>query len=236
MIDVPNHMSPLTAKGWEQARGAGIFIRDFYHANPPKSKIRLWVSPFIRATQTAMAINEIAGDLTWDVSRRGETMQFDDRLRERESVYFEGYTHEENSQKFPEQLDYFLRVRKTRGGRYYARPYGGESFADLSLRIQSFLQDMYHDIERGITEHVIVSHGNMLMTFALTLTKAHPFFADAIDVAPNAGIHLFDLDPVTQRYEDYGLIYHAEKNIRLMEKPKEPIRRDLKKLLSELGA
>lgn len=227
LLDQPNHLSPLSDKGWEQARRAGIFVNDFYKHNAPKSPVRLWVSPFVRATQTALGMMDTAQDVRWDVSRRGEIMQFDDRLRERETTYFEGYSHDENAARHPEQTAYYKRVLATQGGRYYARPFGGENFADLSLRIHSVMQDLYHDIERGITEHVIVSHGNMMMVFMLAITKAHPFCIDAIKQPPNTSIRLFDMDAVSGRYEDFGYVYNPEDDTYLLDKPMDVVRRDL---------
>jgi len=230
----PDHLVPLTEKGQVQARNAGKFLKDWYANNPPKDKVRLWCSPYKRTTQTLMGMKETMGEWAWDKCGRGKDIHFDDRLREREwgPFSFHHYMEDTEFQKLhPDAHKHHNLVRNSEMGRYYARPMGGESVADITDRLRSFFQDLHFDIKNGKKDHLIVMHGMAMMAFIYAFTKIHPRFLDDEELPDNTGIRLLDIDPVHERYMDYGMIYNPDHGIYLTEKPAQPIERDIAKIL-----
>lgn len=233
--NTPDHNIPLTEKGQQQARDAGIFLKDWYKNNPPKKEVRLWCSPYKRTLQTLMGFKETIGEWAWNKCGRGKDIHFDDRLREREWGHY-SYQHylegTELQKQMPKIHSHYNMVRNSEMGRYYARPMGGESVADITDRLRSFFQDLYFDIQNGQKDHLIVMHGMSMLAFTYAFTKIHPRFLDDEELTGNTSIRLLDIDPETNRYMDYGIIYNPEKNIYRTEKPAKPIQRDLNKILS----
>ena len=237
--EVADHTIPLSDKGREQAKNVGVYINDFYKNNPSKSKVRLWSSPYIRTTQTTLILRDHAPDVKWDFSARGVDIHFDERLREREwgahqyADYMEGGSNVMKEHD-PHYHAHFFRTWETPQGRYFMRPKGGESAADIATRLRSFFHDLYFDINRGITDHVIVMHGMSMLAFVYAFTKTHPLFFNDEEIGANTCVRLLDKDPKTDRYADYGFIYDPDKNVYLLNKPEAPIFRDISDKLADL--
>ncbi len=91
----------------------------------------------------------------------------DDRITERSYGDLSGHPHAETITKYgQEQFD-----RWHRG--WHERPPNGESFADVEIRVQSFLTDLYttyHQQDLGIA---ISAHGNSIRLFRKILENAH---------------------------------------------------------------
>ncbi|MDB5478710.1 MAG: hypothetical protein JWM96_1205, partial [Alphaproteobacteria bacterium] len=165
-----------------------------------------------------------------NVSVRGEHIFFDDRLREREFGLFDGMKDEEISKIYPQQWQHYQKMMQ-QGGKYYAKPYGGESGANVADRLRSHKETLWRDNKKGIKNHVIVNHGFTLRCFVTSFLNLHPVFFSMEKNPSNTAIRLLDIDPMTNRYADYGYIYDPEKEIYLTEKPAEPKRYDLKEAL-----
>jgi broad specificity phosphatase PhoE len=88
------------------------------------------VSPYLRARQTA------------DIALEGQDIPAvrDERLRDRELGILDLHTAHGIRTKFPEEAD-----RRKRLGKFYYRPPGGESWADVLLRVRSLLRDVAQD-------------------------------------------------------------------------------------------
>jgi broad specificity phosphatase PhoE len=114
--------SPLTDLGREQATAAGRRLAgQLDHA-------AVWVSPYLRTTQTAQLVLDAAGCTA--------TARYDERLRDRELGIIAGLTWTGVKARFPDEAG---RMRTL--GKFYYRPPGGESWTDLALRLRSFLVD-----------------------------------------------------------------------------------------------
>lgn len=231
--EMADHTIRLTDKGLNQAKEVGVFINDFFRENPAKRPVRLWCSPYVRTTQTMLVMRDNAPDVTWDVSSGGRDVHFDERLREREwgAFQFHDYKKEGGSNRMLEEDPFyhahFFRVWDAPQGRYFFRPKGGESVADVAERQRSFFRDLYFDIDRGVTDHVIVMHGLSMMAFTYAFTKAHPIFFDGEELGGNTCVRLLDKNPKTGHYNDYGFIYEPDRNLYLLNKPQQPILRDI---------
>ncbi|WP_165689046.1 histidine phosphatase family protein, partial [Mycobacteroides abscessus] len=92
--------------------------------------VALWVSPYLRAQQT-IALALAAGGLAEPPKR------VDERLRDRELGVLDRLTRTGVRNRFPEE-----EARRQWLGKYYHRPAGGESWADVMLRLRSVLVDV----------------------------------------------------------------------------------------------
>ena len=228
----------LTEKGHQQAKDLGIFLKDWYAKNPPQKNIRLWCSPYKRTLLTLKEMKDSlidhGGEWVWDKCSRGRDIHFDDRLRERHwglyrpAEYQQGGTVEKEN---PRLYRMYTNSRYAEMGRYFSRPFGGESMEDVANRLRSFFHDVYFDIGRGVKDHLVVTHGAAMISFAYAFTKQHPSFMQDETLIGNTGVRLLDMDPVTKRYQDYGVIYDPSRNIYVLDKPEKPITHTLEQLL-----
>ena len=115
---------PLSENGEQQSVALGRLLAGL--DEPPTY---LWVSPYVRAQQTADLALETAG---LDLPR-----VVDERLREREFGVLDGLTRQGITSLFPEESE-----RRKRIGKFYHRPPGGESWSDVLLRLRGALNDL----------------------------------------------------------------------------------------------
>jgi 2,3-bisphosphoglycerate-dependent phosphoglycerate mutase len=92
------------------------------------------VSPYLRARQTA----ELALD------GLGVPLIVDERLRDRELGILDLLTNAGVHARHPEEA-----LRRSHQGKYYYRPPGGESWADVLLRLRSLLRELREDHPDG---------------------------------------------------------------------------------------
>lgn len=138
--------TPLSALGAEQATALGTWLKDASRTSGPDV---VWVSPYVRAVQTATIALEAAGlDLP---------VHHDERLRDRELGILDLLTTTGVDERFPAEA-----ARRRHLGKFYYRPPGGESWADLTLRVRSFLTDLDRwEADRRV---LVVAHDAVLMT------------------------------------------------------------------------
>jgi 2,3-bisphosphoglycerate-dependent phosphoglycerate mutase len=111
---------PLSAAGREQAAA----LRGVFADRPPDLAV---VSPYLRARQTAAAA--LAG--------LPSPTRVDERLRDRELGVLDLLTARGVEARLPDEAR-----RRARLGKFYYRPPGGESWADVLLRLRSLLGDL----------------------------------------------------------------------------------------------
>jgi probable phosphoglycerate mutase len=129
LIDVDEREAdvPLSDLGRQQAESLGRRMQSLTADELPDLVV---TSPFLRARQTA----EIAlGDL--DVRVR-----VDERLRDRDLGVLDLHTVQGIQSSFPEESE-----RRRRHGKFYYRPPGGESWADVALRLRAVLREIEQD-------------------------------------------------------------------------------------------
>jgi broad specificity phosphatase PhoE len=134
---------PLTALGRTQSEALGEWLG----LMPPDRRPRItWCSPYLRAQQTADIALAAAGlDLP---------VRIDERLRDRELGVLDLLTAQGVAMRFPQE-----RERRRWLGKLYYRPPGGESWADVALRLRSVLAD----IERTDGAVLVVCHDAVIM-------------------------------------------------------------------------
>ncbi len=147
---------PLSDLGHRQAKSAG----EWFAALPADERPEvILTSPYRRARQTAKAICE-AGAL----SGGPERPVVDERLREREFGIFDRLTTAGIRARFPEES-----AHRAVLGKFYHRPPGGESWADVILRLRSMLNTInLHYADRRV---LVVCHQVVVLCFRYILEE-----------------------------------------------------------------
>src|SRR6185312_3946313 len=118
-------------------------------------------SPYLRAVDTAsIAVSD---------QRMPLPPHADERLRDRELGILDTYTHRGVVSHYPQED-----ARRTRLGKFYYRPPGGESWADVALRLRSLLADLDRDFDGA--RLLIVAHDAIIMNLRYVcegLTERH---------------------------------------------------------------
>lgn len=110
----------------------------------------VWSSTYVRAQQTAqVSLAEAGVELP---------VRLDERLRDRELGVLDLLTWKGVVNRFPLEAE-----RRQWLGKFYHRPPGGESWADVVLRVRSFLVDLAA-VPDG-TRAVIFCHDALVLTF-----------------------------------------------------------------------
>ena len=153
-IDVRDVDVPLSDLGHRQAEAAGRWFAALPEGERPEI---ILASPYVRTRQTAELICK-AGALA---GGPGRTI-IDERLREREFGIFDRLTTKGIRAKHPEEA-----AHRTRLGKFYHRPPGGESWADVILRLRSMLNTInLHYCDRRV---LIVCHQVVVLCFRYIL-------------------------------------------------------------------
>lgn len=148
-IDVPARDPDveLSDLGKEQAAAVGTWLSQLPEDERPEV---VWSSPFLRARETARIALE-ASDIEID-------QRIDERLRDRDMGITDALTSAGIEAKYPEEVE-----RRAWLGKFYYRPPGGESWADVVQRVRGVLTDLAAS-ERH--ERVLVSaHDVVLLMF-----------------------------------------------------------------------
>lgn len=143
---------PLSPRGETQARAVGEWLA----SNRPGRVTAVVASPYVRAARTAELLTAAAG-LRCDPT-------LDERLREREFGVLDRLTRLGITQRFPDQAE-----ARTRVGKFYYRPPGGESWCDVALRVRSALDSITR--EHGGQHVVIVTHQVVILMFRYVLER-----------------------------------------------------------------
>lgn len=132
-IDIPERDAdvPLSQTGRQQAAAVRQWLADLPDAERPELAV---VSPYLRTVQTAeLALDGLA-----------VPMVRDERLRDRELGILDLLTSHGVRTRLPAEAE-----RRRRLGKFYYRPPGGESWADVALRLRSLLGDLRRDHADG---------------------------------------------------------------------------------------
>lgn len=135
----PGHQWRLTEEGREQARVAGIWIKENIGADFD----RYYVSPYVRTKETAALL--AIPNAEWRISQR---------LRERDWGDIGSTPTHEFIEDFPRNA-----LTKKIDGIYW-RPPGGESIADVRARFRDFLDTLHREAEGQRV--LVVTHGEFM--------------------------------------------------------------------------
>lgn len=137
----------LSEAGRKQAEAVGRWVEELSEGKRPGV---VWTSPYRRARETAEIIMK-ACDLQLDV-------RVDERLRDRDMGITDMLTAAGIRELYPEEAE-----RRSWLGKFYYRPPGGESWADVALRVRSVLAEL---MTMESEERVLISaHDVVIMLF-----------------------------------------------------------------------
>jgi 2,3-bisphosphoglycerate-dependent phosphoglycerate mutase len=130
-IDIPERDAdvPLSDLGREQAGALGEWLAARPDGERPQLAV---VSPYLRARQTA------------ELALAGVPAIVDERLRDRELGVLDLLTGRGVEARLPAEA-----ARRRRLGKFYYRPPGGESWADVALRLRALLREVEADHPGG---------------------------------------------------------------------------------------
>lgn len=188
-LDIRDPDVPLSDVGRSQAEALGAWLAALPEDERPTAVLS---SPFDRALTTARLAT--AG--------LGLRVRTDERLRERDFGMFDRMTGAGIREQFPDEAS-----RRDLLGKFYYRPPGGESWADVALRIRSLLatEGLRHDCERL----VVVAHQAVIMVFRYVLeglTEQELLAVDREEQVANAGVTRYR----RQESGDFGLVAFNE--------------------------
>lgn len=139
---------PLSELGEEQAQHLAAWFAA--HSGPTT----VLCSPYRRAVDTATIAMAAAG--------LPAPIRLDERLREREFGVLDRLTKVGIEARFPEQA-----AARAFLGKFFHRPPGGESWADVAARVRSVLVDLR--LDHAGEDVVIVTHQAVIMLFRYVL-------------------------------------------------------------------
>jgi len=176
-LDVRDPDVPLSDTGRGQAEALGTWLAGLPEDERPTAVLS---SPFNRALTTAQLAT----------SGLGIRVRTDERLRERDFGAFDGMTGAGIREQFPDEAK-----RRDLLGKFYYRPPGGESWADVALRVRSVLatEGLRYDNERL----VVVAHQAVIMVFRYVLeelTEQELLAVDKEEQVANASLTRYDRD------------------------------------------
>ena len=151
---------PLSEKGIEQARALASWLDDLDLAmgagGGDGSGTAFWCSPYLRARQTiGIALDEAGADVL---------VRVDERLRDRELGVLDLLTRRGVEAQHPVEA-----ARRRRLGKFYHRPPGGESWADVALRVRSLLRDL-DELDADVGRVVVTAHDAVIMLVVAVCT------------------------------------------------------------------
>lgn len=141
-LDLRDADVPLSDTGREQAEAFGRWLTGRRDAID-----EYWVSPYVRARETlaiALADESLASPPA-----------IDERIRDRELGILDLLTRRGVATRHPEEME-----RRRHLGKFYHRPPGGESWADVALRLRSFLRDRLDSPGEAV---MVVAHDAVVM-------------------------------------------------------------------------
>jgi broad specificity phosphatase PhoE len=177
-VELNDAQIELSSAGIEQAKALGAWIGARPTDEQPTVAL---VSPYVRARETARIVLEQA-DLA------GLPVSYDERLRDREQGVLDRLTGAGFRDRYPEEAQ-----RQSYVGKFWYRPTGGESWADVVLRIRSVLLDLRLSLagERVL----VVSHDMPILAFRYVLERLTPEEALAFSgTVQNCSVTQFEHD------------------------------------------
>ena len=172
---------PLSDRGERQAKALGTWIGDQPKDQRPTAVL---ASPYARACQTAEIAIAAAGLTDVEIT-------VDERLREREFGQLDRLTKAGIIERYPGEAE-----RRSFLGKFYYRPIGGESWADVVLRLRSLVDTVSRTCagERLL----VVTHQVVVLMFRYILEDMREQEVLAIDKeveVANCSLTTFEYDP-----------------------------------------
>jgi broad specificity phosphatase PhoE len=184
VIDLPyrDADTPLSDTGEAQARALGSALPAFGVDDDAAA----WVSTYRRAAHT--------GSLALAAAGVARVPRPDERLRDRELGVLDHLTSHGVAARYSSETE-----RRAHLGKFYYRPPGGESWADVALRLRSFLADAR---SAPATTGVVFVHEAVVHLFRYVLEgwDEQRVLSAAIEApVPNASVTILEADADPER-------------------------------------
>ena len=193
-LDLRDADVPLSPVGRTQARALGEWM-----AAHPEQIDAFWVSPYARARETLTIALK-------DEESISAPRVVDERLRDRELGILDLLTRVGVERLHPGEAE-----RRRHLGKFYHRPLGGESWADVALRLRSFLRDA---LPGPAGSAMIVAHDAvvmLLLSVLLPLDEAELLEFAAANTVDNASITHLRLTEEGWEVVDFSSVAHLER-------------------------
>jgi broad specificity phosphatase PhoE len=174
--------TPLSDTGRDQAKALAEWFGRLPADRRPDVVL---TSPYVRAYETAAGL--------------APEVRLDERLRERDLGAFDGLTKRGITERYPEEAE-----RRAHLGKIWYRPPGGESWADVALRVRAFVADLRS--EYAGQRVVAVTHQAVLMCFRWVidgLSEIEVLDLDSTSRVGNASVSRYELDGDRLRLEAF---------------------------------
>ena len=182
-LDLRDVDVPLSELGHQQAEATGRWFAALPEDQKPEV---ILASPYIRAKQTAEAICKAGG-----LAGGAQATILDERLREREFGVFDGLTTLGIRDKYPVEAEHRALL-----GKFYHRAPGGESWADVILRLRGALDTVsLHHADKWV---LIVCHQVVVLCLRYILEEMDEAAVLAIDnegAVLNCGVCEYEFEP-----------------------------------------
>ncbi len=201
---------PLSEVGTRQACALGRWL-----ARQNERPTTVLSSPYLRAQQTAGEALAAAGAHSDAVERL-----LDERLREREFGVLDRLTRSGLEAREPQQAE--LRAFL---GKFYHRPPGGESWADVGLRVRTVIDMLCRDFA---DERVLIStHQVVVLMFRYVLeamTEAEVLAVSRLDPVAHCSVTTYRSDPSAGRRG--GMVLQEYNLVEPLDDGDEPVTKD----------
>ena len=196
VIEIPERDAdvPLSDLGREQAEAVGAFLGKLPDDERPTIAV---VSPYLRTRQTA----ELA------LAGLDVPLVVDERLRDRELGILDLLTARGVQARLPDEAR-----RRDRLGKFYYRPPGGESWADVLLRLRALLRELREDHPDGRV--VLFAHEATVLLvryLAEQLPEAELMAVAHRTTVANCSISSWRRDQGTLRAERFNTVEHLHR-------------------------
>jgi len=185
---------PLSPTGEEQAQALGNALAALSADARPQS---VWSSPYERALQTTRIALDSAG---LDMKVR-----IDERLRDRELGVLDLLTMEGVKSRHPDEAE-----RRQWLGKFYHRPSGGESWADLALRIRTLLADL--DREENGRRVLLVCHDAIILVFRYVCERLSEH--EVLELTGSSSVRNVSLTRLSRSDDGLGWVLEAFNDVR----------------------
>ncbi|MFE6922331.1 histidine phosphatase family protein [Nocardia sp. NPDC057663] len=186
----------LTEYGQWQARCLGDWLAGLAGVHRPELVI---CSPYLRARLTWALMAEAAA--TRNRHLRPIRTLVDERLRDREMGVFELHPYKAIRRRAPDEA-----ARRERVGNWVYRPPGGESLADVAVRVRSFLDEL--DVVAAGEQVLVVTHDAVVLSMRYILEGMGAAVPDSLEPVPNASVSQWRRDGPRLGLRVWGEVGH----------------------------
>ena len=185
---LPDHMVGLTNKGINQCIDVGAFLKGYLEENDINiCNSVLWVSPFLRARQSAQIINSYLNidDVREDYS-----------LIEQRYGLFSDRSLQRNRMLFKDEFEFYDNYYQN-DGKFYAKMPQGESPMDVAVRTRQFLEMVRSEDKDPV---FVISHGTTIRTIVMNTFNHSPEWFNHEALMKNCSIRLINKDTMLDEY------------------------------------